>query len=394
MAEQALRDFLSEAEIEALYRPAGEALGLPGRAYGEDFYRLEQRELFPRLWCVAGFSSDIPELGDMMPVELAGWPLVLVRGEDGEVRAFHNICRHRAMRVVPAPCRGHSALVCPWHSWTYDLRGKLVATPKLGGERSGTAAGFDKSGLDLRPVAVGCWLDFVFVNIDGKAPPFEEHIEPLADLLASHDLSQLERGDSWALEYPGNWKVSVEGAVEDYHLPWGHPQIIQGARQNNPRLDYASRCFMSNSSRREYARESDAGAVMALEAGLPSIPFAGEASERRTHFIGVFPNGALQVMANHLMQGIFAPDGAENTKLSFHQYYMAGVATDPAYLAARAKLVEEWILVFEQDIPFVQNVHQNYKVRDRAGIDCRFSPYWEANVLAFQQSVVEALQGG
>ena len=277
---------------------------------------------------------------------------------------------------------------------TYDLRGKLVATPKLGGERSGTAAGFDKSGLDLRPVAVGCWLDFVFVNIDGKAPPFEEHIEPLADLLASHDLSQLERGDSWALEYPGNWKVSVEGAVEDYHLPWGHPQIIQGARQNNPRLDYASRCFMSNSSRREYARESDAGAVMALEAGLPSIPFAGEASERRTHFIGVFPNGALQVMANHLMQGIFAPDGAENTKLSFHQYYMAGVATDPAYLAARAKLVEEWILVFEQDIPFVQNVHQNYKVRDRAGIDCRFSPYWEANVLAFQQSVVEALQGG
>ena len=96
--------------------PAGEALGLPGRAYGEDFYRLEQRELFPRLWCVAGFSSDIPESGDMMPVELAGWPLVLVRGEDGEVRAFHNICRHRAMRVVPAPCRGHSALVCPWHS--------------------------------------------------------------------------------------------------------------------------------------------------------------------------------------------------------------------------------------------------------------------------------------
>ena len=73
---------------------------------------------------------------------------------------------------------------------------------------------------------------------------------------------------------------------------------------------------------------------------------------------------------------------------------MPGVATDPAHAAARAKLVDEWKLLFEQDIPFVHNVHQNYKTRDRAGIDCRFSPYWETNVLAFQQSIVEALRDG
>src|SRR5436190_6499381 len=98
-----LAAFLSDAELAAIRGPAENARGLPGRAYGAKFYELEQRRLFPRRWCPVAFASEVPEPGDVLPVELAGWPVLLVRGEDGRLRGFLNICRHRAMRVVPEP---------------------------------------------------------------------------------------------------------------------------------------------------------------------------------------------------------------------------------------------------------------------------------------------------
>ncbi|MDA0702205.1 MAG: aromatic ring-hydroxylating dioxygenase subunit alpha, partial [Proteobacteria bacterium] len=273
MTEQTFGDFLSETELAALYRPAGEARGLPGRCYGEAFYALEQAQLFPKLWCAVAFASDLPEPGDMVPVELAGWPLVLVLDSDGTIRAFHNICRHRAMRLVAEPCKGRSALVCPWHAWTYGLNGKLLATPKIGGDRRNADPAIDTTGLDLREVACGQWLDLVYVNIDGKAEAFDRHIAPLNQLLADYDFSSLRYSDQqWGCEYPGNWKVSVEGAIEDYHLTWGHPQIVQGARENNPRLDNADRVFFANSSARAYRdAKKDAGAVMGHDSRFPAL---------------------------------------------------------------------------------------------------------------------------
>ena len=131
-----LSSLVSGSDLSALDRPPGEALGLPGRVYGSEFFALEQRQLFPRTWCAAGFASDIPEPGDAWPAVLAGWPLLLVRDENREVRAFHNVCRHRANRVVDAPCRKLKSLTCPWHGWTYAFDGSLVGTPRLGGERA------------------------------------------------------------------------------------------------------------------------------------------------------------------------------------------------------------------------------------------------------------------
>src|SRR5262245_44270395 len=121
---------LGQSTIEALKRPAGKAFGLPGAAFtSETFHALENERLFPRSWTAAGVASDIPNAGDALPVTVAGLPLVLVRDRDGQVRAFHNMCRHRGMRLVAEPCSGKSVLRCPWHSWTYALDGRLMATP-------------------------------------------------------------------------------------------------------------------------------------------------------------------------------------------------------------------------------------------------------------------------
>ena len=100
-----LADLLSERDIQELARPTGEASGLPGHAYGADFFGLETRRLFPRTWCAVAYESDVPTMGDALPVDVAGWPLVLIRGADQQVRVFHNVCRHRQMQVVPEPCK-------------------------------------------------------------------------------------------------------------------------------------------------------------------------------------------------------------------------------------------------------------------------------------------------
>ena len=209
MSTTNLSDLLSDADQAELYRPSGEALGLPGSAYSSEFFALEQRSLFPRTWCAVGFASDIPEPGDAYPVDLAGWPLLLVRGVDRKVRAFHNVCRHRANRVVDAPCRELKRLVCPWHNWTYELDGSLAATPRLGGERLHHDEGFDTEGLGLKAVATAVWLDMVLVNLDGNALPFDAHIRPLEKELSRYQLRR----------YPGRRTLGhhLRGQLEGDH---------------------------------------------------------------------------------------------------------------------------------------------------------------------------------
>jgi len=183
----------------------------------------------------------------------------------------------------------------------------------------------------------------------------------------------------------------VKGAIEDYHLPWGHPQLVKGARSANARLDSAQGCFMANSAAREYADAREAGAAMGLGTGRRPILRPG--AEERTYFIGIFPTGVFQTRINHVLQGLFLPDGPENTRVVLNIYYAAEAAIDPAFAQTRRELFEEWQLIFEQDTPFVRYVHESYKRRDKAGIETRFSPFWESNVLAFQRSVVEVLRG-
>ena len=390
-----LEELLGAESLQALDRDTAQARGLPGAAYQAGFYALEQAALFPAQWCAIGYASDLPEPGDIVPVDLAGSPVILVRGQDANIAAFHNVCRHRGMKLIDAPCRRLDSMVCPWHAWRYALDGTLLNTPRIGGEDSHTQDGFDRSALGLVPIRVARWQDLVFVNLDGKAADFSEHIRPLEQLLSPYDLRDLQPTDPWSLEYPGNWKISVEGAIEDYHIPVGHPQIVQAVRANHPRLDYADGCFYSNSTGREY-HDQDRATIMAGahedDDGPRKIPYDGSDTRRRTYFMSLFPTGMFQMHGDNAVQGLFLPDGPERTRLVFKHYYMAEHAVDPAYRAHRRSVMQAWQEVFAQDIPFVRAVAETYKMRDRAGIDTRFSPFWESNVHRFQQAVIGALR--
>lgn len=383
-----LADFVSAADVERLQGPIDQAVGLPGRAYGEAFYRLEQRSLFPRGWCVVGVGAQVPEPGDVMPIDLAGWPLVAIRSNAGEVRCFHNICRHRANKLVHEPGTGHKRLSCSWHGWTYDLEGRLVSTPDLGGGGVQEAPGFCRETLGLRAVRTARWLDFIFVNLDDQAPSLDQHLEPLQSFLSHLDLSDMRHAHAYEYAYSGNWKVTIEGGIEDYHVPWGHAQLIKGMKSRFARIDTGS-CFAATTSTLEYGPEGAPTRYRSAE--LPILPGLDPQAPPSSCIINVFPLGMMGFMGDHMMLGHFAPDGWAHTRVLLHYYFVGEAATDPALASVREKIIAGWTEVITQDTPYVRDVHDMYQVRDEALISTRFSPHWEGAVLHFQRMLVKAL---
>lgn len=376
---------------EALSRPANLAEGLPGRFYGESFYAIEQEKLFPRTWCAVTVASAIPNPGDVLPVDLAGWPIIVVRGRDGAIRAFHNICRHRAMQLVREPCNKSRFIRCPWHSWSYDLEGALVATPEVGGAGVNTAEGFDKSSLGLKSISVGQWLDYIFVNIDGQAPPFAEHIQPAVTLLKDLNLDDLRHGGRHDEVYGGNWKLSIEGGIEDYHLPFGHPQLKAHISRNTTPC-FADGVYVGGWV--DIGLQSDNAGSLQTDAAngrLPRLLTRECQPFPKTMVLNLFPTGMILLGTDNLKIGMLLPDGPARTKVELHLYYTGDAATSPDYQGAREAKLDRWRQVLPQDSPFIEGAQATIRARDVAGIRTRFSPYWEQTVLRFQRMVLDAL---
>ena len=385
-----LEDFLDRSARDALYRPTGTAIGLPGRCYGAEFYDLERRKLFPRVWAPVAVGAQVPKPGDAVPVDLAGWPLIVLRDRAGEIRCFHNVCRHRGMRVLLEPRRVGRALRCPWHAWTYGLDGTLLATPEFGGEGVDEADGLCRVELGLVPVRTGRWLDYVLVNIDGAAPPLDQHVAPLDDLLAGYDLSGLASAGSWQHAFSGNWKVAMEGAIEDLHVRWGHPKILEGVVARHQSIAVADGCYAATSYWYHYDPDYRPNWTR-RGGGFPSLLRDPGDPANRQYIINLFPHGAIAAFRDHLMLGLFAPDGADRTELHLHYYVQGPAATDPALAKDRRDLIDGWARVTTEDDPLVRYVDANKEARDLAGINMRFSAFWETAVHHFQKMVVEAL---
>ena len=205
------------------------AKALPNPCYTDpDFLAFERVRLFEAGWACIGFGKDVANPGDVVPRNLMGLPLILVRDTKNEIRVFHNVCSHRGAELVTEPCHVGAVLRCPYHSRAYDLEGKLKATPFIGGPNINRCDGFDKSAHGLRPVRTAVWFDMVFVNVSGQAPEFSTYIAPLAERWSMFDQSLIRHSgadSSSTFDVNCNWKLAVENYCEAYHLPWVHPAL-------------------------------------------------------------------------------------------------------------------------------------------------------------------------
>lgn len=197
-----------------------EAATLPFAWYSDaDVFRAEQERIFERAWHYAGHAGQVAEPGDYFTFRAGRVPLVVVRGQDGELRALVNVCRHRGSEVAHGEGR-RETLQCGYHAWTYDLDGRLRAAP-----RSDLEEDFPKEELGLLPAQVGTWGPFVFVNAHASAPPLADTLRDLPELVAAAglDVGALRFHRRSEFEVEANWKIACENFLECYHCPVAHP---------------------------------------------------------------------------------------------------------------------------------------------------------------------------
>jgi choline monooxygenase len=371
------------------------ARGLPARVYYEPaIFEAESARLFPRTWVAAGVASDIPAPGDAIPVTVAGRNLVLLRAENGDVHGFYNACRHRGMKLLCQPARGVRSFVCPFHSWTYGVDGRLRAMPYVGGVGKHALDGFEKDSLGLIPVRVAVWCNTLFVNLDGKAQSFEDYVEPLVRHLGgARDWSALHHhapGSIHAREVQGNWKEYVEISLEEYHLKSAHPQVFAGMDpltwKDDPVID---RHLLGS----EAQISGSYGAGYRYYSGVP-LPRWLERGERWQSYILLFPNLGIFATSDQLSIEFVLPSSATHYDHRQEFYFDPSVQPDGVHKGAIDAAMQAWDLLNQQDAALLKGLCETQRTNDAIGNRSRFAGRWEVNVHRFQQLYLESLQGG
>ncbi len=372
-----------QTAMHDLSAPLGEARGLPNVCYiDRDYHRMEGEQLFARGWTCVGVGAEIPDAGDVRPVEVAGRPVLLARDTTGSINAYHNVCSHRGVRLVAEAQQRQAAIRCPYHSWTYALDGTLIRTPMVGGTDVHHCPGVNKADLGLKPILVSIWNDLVFVDLSSAAPPLTEIMAPLDARWAAYDFSGIRHAASWQLELRANWKLAIENFLESYHLPWVHPAL-----NGRSPLEQHRHVVISD---RHFGQITEKFAVERI-ANSPFVPFPGltETQEQSGEYPIIFPNVMLGLQRDHFYCIIAEPVATDRTRERVHLYMVGDKPDDAAYDAAVQGLVEDWKAVFAEDVWAVERMQMG---RMSSAFDGGvLTPHHDDLTRLFMQKVIEAL---
>ena len=349
----------------------GPGRGLPNRYYDNrpDFV-VERQKIFEPMWACVGFASDVPEPGDVCPFEFMELPLLLVRDNGGELRVFHNVCRHRGHVLVTERGQTGHSLRCPYHSWTYALDGTLLRTPHIGGSGVHHTSGFDRSNHPLVAVRSATWNDLVFINLDGEADDFARFIEPLekrwAGLWGTTGPGSLRYAPDYSaisFELETNWKLAVENYLEAYHLPTVHPDL------NSISPLTAHEIFVTDRFAGQFSHSYN------LEIGtgdhLPVFPDWPAESLAEAEYPVLFPNTLLGLQADHLFVMVVIPLAYDRTREETRLYCVGDSALTEKHRFRRSEQHAFWTRVFQEDISAVTGMQKG-----------RASPAFDGGVLS------------
>ncbi len=286
--------------------------GLPAWAYiNAELLELERHVLFRRHWQLAGHVSNIPRVGDYFCLDILGERALIVRGKDNGVRAFHNVCRHRGSRVVAddeGQCK--TALVCPFHGWSFNLDGTFRSAPF---PRS--LPHLDPVEHGLKPIEFELWRGFIFVRFQASdQPPVAELMAPHEAEVAPYPLEDLaSTGPFWSQAVPANWKSVRDVDNEGYHVPMAHPalQELYGKHYYDEPLE--------NGVARSFARfDEETGRLWSVrnyKKLLPDAEHLPVSHKRAWLYLGIFPNAVLSLYPEGIDFYQEYPTGAGQTVL-------------------------------------------------------------------------------
>ena len=284
-------------------QPAGSAFALAARWYRDPATTaLERAAIFGRGWQLVAHAGRLQAPGDHVVVDFGALPVLAVRGADGAIRAFHNVCRHRAGPIAWCDGRGARSLRCRYHGWTYGLDGQLRSAPEMD-----AAEGFDVSSVQLPRLAVREWNGLVFAAADeARAIPFDALVAGIdARLGPNAAFADYTSHHHAAYEVGCNWKVYVDNFLEGYHLPHVHPEL-------NRILDYRS--YRTELAQWHSLQWSP------LESG-EGLYGNGDAL-----YYWLWPNTMLNILPGRLQTNRVVPLGADRCRVEFDTYYPGAAA--------------------------------------------------------------------
>ncbi|MDC9719164.1 MAG: aromatic ring-hydroxylating dioxygenase subunit alpha [Gammaproteobacteria bacterium] len=377
--------------LENAVLPIENASGLPNVMYNDPELFIEERDrLLGTTWAGAGFAGDLPTPGYVKPISFMGLPLVIMRDRDDVIRVFHNVCSHRGMVLINEEGPVQGSIRCPYHSWTYDLAGQLKGTPHLGGVGVHKVDSFLCEKHGMKEVSSAVWFDIVFINLDGKAKPFETFIAPvverwqpfLGDTGYTHMRREASGEGSFTLNVACNWKLAVENYCESYHLPWVHPNLNVYSRiQDHYHIMFAN----------EFSGQGTMVYNLADTAGtrLPVFPQWQQNRMKEAEYITVFPNVLLGIQADHTFAIVLEPVANDHTVEHLRLMYVGDEAIGPAYKGCRDATLAAWKEVFGEDVAVVEGMQRGRASPGFSG--GKFSPVQDNPTHYFHQWAAQRL---
>jgi Rieske 2Fe-2S family protein len=340
---------LSVAELEEVLLDFGHSRMLPRVAYtSERVLAFELEHLFAGSWVCAARAEDLREPGSQRALRVGDVGVLVVRGDDGALRAFANVCRHRGHELVAGGTAARaSRIVCPYHAWGYRLDGSLRAAP---GFRA--VPGFEPAEHSLVRLPLEVWHGFVMVNGSGDAPPLAEHAGALQGLVAPYRPERLVAMASHEYLLEANWKIVCENYHECYHCPRIHPELCRVSPPSSGRNHDLPGAWVGGSmDLRDHA------VTMSLDGQSRGVPIEGLEGERLriVEYLQLLPNLLLSLHPDYLMTHLVWPLGPTSCKVTCTWHFPPEAARpgfDPSYA------VEFWDRTNRQDWAACESVQR------------------------------------
>jgi len=302
---------------------------------------LEAQTVFSKTWQMVGRTEQVEKPGQFVTASIAGEPIVVVRGNDGVLRGFYNVCRHHAAAVVTEPCGQASILHCPYHGWNYGLDGSLKGMPEFDGVKN-----FERQQNGLVPVKADVWEKFVFVNLDPQAAPLTDFLGGLVKRVAPLGVSKLHYFDSRTYDIHCNWKVFVDNYLDGgYHVPHLHKGLSSV-------LDYKA-----------YTIENEDRFCLQSSPMVTGTEDAATASTRqgdRAWYFWQYPNLMINCYEGYMDTNLVLPIDVDHCRVIFDFYFGD---TSEARLAYNEQSVAVGARVQDEDLGICEAVQRGLKSR-------------------------------
>jgi choline monooxygenase len=393
--------FTREETYAATRLPVDLASTLIPDAYtSPEFHALELERIFGRSWVPVCVTDEVAEPGSFVVVELAGRSLIVCRNRVGELRAHHNVCRHRGTRICSEERgRVERFFQCPYHAWAYDLDGACLGTPLFtpaagipddqqdAFDMSDVVA-FDKADYSLYPARIDSWGGLVLVCLDPEAPSLADELGDLPERLAGYRLGEHRLLRRVEYEIAANWKLVGENFMEYYHLPWVHPGLVKVSPLKAHHRWQGTGMYVGFCTSPIAANTDDGGWQ-----GIPTLSTLDEDDATSARFVWLFPSIAVNALPNHTFLLLTRPASATST----HEvaYLLAHPeSTDRAGDVLEREtdaLLAFWDEVNREDIAIVERVQAG--LADPAYTGGRMCYRFEESVHRFQNMVIDRVLG-